>query len=363
MLTLVSNRRFVHSASISAKINPLKVQSIFSLVSIAPSASLAAMSRALKYDCHVHLVGNGRKGSGCWFKMSGWHRMMGSIMAKMVGVSVSFMHDDFDEIYAQQLHQMLYESSLDRALLLAQDEVYHEDGSKMDFGSFHVPNDYLFSICEKYPEFIPAASIHPARRDALDELDRCLARGARALKLLPNCHNVNGSLPQYDAFWEKMATAGLPLLAHTGGEMTVPVVNKLYENPAYLRRPLEIGVKVIAAHAASSSHLLDNDYFDTLITMMRDFPNLYGDTSALNTPFRSAVARRVLDCEFHDRFLHGSDFPVPIGTWYARIRGLIDREDRAAAAKINNLIERDYFLKRAMGFDDAHFTRLNTVLR
>jgi predicted TIM-barrel fold metal-dependent hydrolase len=97
--------------------------------------------------------------------------------------------------------------------------------------------------------------------------------------------------------------------------------------------------------------------------MMDEFPNLYADTSALNTPFRSAAFRKVLDHHLQDRFLHGSDFPVPIGTWYARLRGLIDSENRAKAARINNLIERDFFLKSAIGFKSNHFTGLNDVLR
>jgi len=50
-----------------------------------------------------------------------------------------------------------------------------------------------------------------------------------------------------------------------------------------------------------------------------------------------------------------------IGTWYARLRSLIDGEARAAG--ISNLIERDVVLKEAMGFDEAHFTRLWQVLR
>jgi hypothetical protein len=42
---------------------------------------------------------------------------------------------------------------------------------------------------------------------------------------------------------------------------------------------------------------------------------------------------------------------------------LITRAQASEAGKIPNLIERDAFLKRAMGFDDAHFTRLGEVLR
>lgn len=289
--------------------------------------------------------------------------MMGHLMCRMIGMPVGFKHDDFDAIYLERLSGFVRESSLDQALLLAQDEVYDEDGAKRDFGSFHVPNDYLFSVCQMHPEFLPGVSIHPARRDALDELDRCLGLGARALKLLPNCHDVNCSHPAYDPFWEKMAAAGLPLLAHTGGEMTVPVANKLYQDPAFLRRPLEIGVTVIAAHAASRSSLWDRDYFELLLAMMNEFPNLYADTSALNTPIRSAAFSRILDCDLPERFVHGSDFPVPVGTWYAWLRGLVGGDSRSRAARIPNLIERDFVLKQEMGFDKTHFTRLSGVLR
>lgn len=284
-------------------------------------------------------------------------------MARMIGMPVGFEHEDFDEAYVSRLSTCVRESSLDQILLLAQEEVYNEDGSKREFGSFHVPNDYLFDVCAGNPAFLPAVSIHPARKDALEELDRCLAKGARALKLLPNCLDVDCSRPAYDSFWEKMAEAGLPMLAHTGGEMTVPVANKCYQDPRYLRRPLEIGVKIIAAHVASNSGLWDEDYFDILVGMMREFPELYADTSALNTPVRSSAFRKVLRCDLRERFIHGSDYPVPVGTWYARMRGLIDGKSRRKAAGIRNLIERDFVLKQEMGFDEGHFTRVGGILR
>lgn len=314
-------------------------------------------------DCHVHLVGNGKQGSGCWIRMSGWHRWLGGFMARMIGMPVGFEHEDFDTAYVARLSTFVRESSVDQILLLAQEEVYREDGTKREFGSFHVPNDYLFEVCAGNPAFLPAVSVHPARKDALEELDRCLARGARALKLLPNCLDIDCSRPAYDAFWERMAESGLPMLAHTGGEMTVPVANKLYQDPRYLERPLEIGVKIIAAHAASNSSLWDKNYFDVLVEMMRRHPNLYGDSSALNTPVRSSAFAKILDCDLLDRFIHGSDFPVPVGTWYARLRGLINGKARADAARTPNLLERDYLLKSAMGFPDRHFTRVAEILR
>ena len=317
-----------------------------------------------RYDGHVHLVGNGLSGSGCWLRLDGlWHRALGEVMRRTIGLEAKATARDFDESFVGHLAGLVAASSMDKALLLAQDEVYYDDGRKMDFGSFYVPNAYLFKVCDRHPEFVPAVSIHPGRKDALDELERCLAGGARALKLLPNCQNVNCALPQYDEFWRRMAASGLPFLCHTGGEMTVPVISRAYQDPRILRRPLELGVKVIAAHASGNSHFFDPNYFGELVRMMDEFPGLYADTSALNSPIRSGVLKQVKESGRLDRFLHGSDFPVPVGALWVRLRGLISTAQWREAGRIANLIERDAYLKRAIGFDDAHFTRLGEVLR
>jgi hypothetical protein len=319
---------------------------------------------APRFDCHVHLVGNGLSGSGCWLKVpGGWHRFLAEFMRRGVGLPTRLDDPGFDAAYVASLVELRRGSGLDQALLLAQDEVYAEDGRKLDFGSFHVPNDHLFAVCRAHPEFLPAVSIHPARPDALAELECCLALGARALKLLPNCQNVDCASPRYEAFWRRMAEAKLPFLSHTGGEMTVPVMRRDFQDPRILRRPLELGVTVIAAHAASHSHFFDANYFGELTKLMDEFPRLYADTSALNSPIRSGVLKSVLASRWRQRFLHGSDYPVPVGPLWARLRGLITAEQRREAGRIDNLIGRDAYLKKAMGFEDAHFTRLAEVLR
>jgi predicted TIM-barrel fold metal-dependent hydrolase len=284
-------------------------------------------------------------------------------MRRTIGLEAKATARDFDESFVGHLAGLVAASSMDKALLLAQDEVYDETGQKLEFGSFYVPNEYLFKVCDRHPEFVPAVSIHPGRKDALEELERCLAGGARALKLLPNCQNVNCALPQYDEFWRRMAASGLPFLCHTGGEMTVPVISRAYQDPRILRRPLELGVKVIAAHASGNSHFFDPNYFGELVRMMDEFPGLYADTSALNSPIRSGVLKQVKESGRLDRFLHGSDFPVPVGALWVRLRGLISTAQWREAGRIANLIERDAYLKRAIGFDDTHFTRLGEVLR
>ena len=76
----------------------------------------------------------------------------------------------------------------------------------------------------------------------MTELERCIERGAVLMKCFPNCQNIDLADRRYDPFWMRMAEAGLPLLAHTGGEHTVPVINAAFADPKLLRRPLECGV-------------------------------------------------------------------------------------------------------------------------
>ena len=141
----------------------------------------------------------------------------------------------------------------------------------------------------------------PARRDAIDELNRCLERGAVLMKCLPNCQNIDPSDVRYRPFWERMAEARLPLLAHTGGEHTVPMVNPRLADPKLLRLPLECGVTVIAAHCATKSGPTDRDFFDDWAAMLAEFPNLYGDISAMVSLNRCGHLRDCLRPEIEPR--------------------------------------------------------------
>lgn len=61
-----------------------------------------------------------------------------------------------------------------------------------------------------------------------------------------------------------MAAAGLPLLAHTGGEHTVPQIDPKLADPATLTGALDRGVTVIAAHCATKSGTGDPDHLPSL---------------------------------------------------------------------------------------------------
>lgn len=323
---------------------------------------------AARIDCHVHVVGNGTGGTGCWYRPRGLTRYGAPMMLRGVGLPSSALHGDLDRLYVERLLEFVRESSsIDRLVLLAQDEPHQENGEPIrDTGSFFVPNDFVLRLAREHREFLAAISIHPARRDALDELERCLAQGAVILKCLPNCQNIDWNDPRYTRFLERMAASGLILLAHTGSERTMPVLAPRLADPRMLTRALEIGVTCIAAHCGTGTIGLDPCYFETFVAMTRRFPRLYGDNSALAAltfRLRPKVLRRLLEPEVVARILHGSDVPVPVTGAVMWAFGMMSWSDWRLTACLSNPIERDAQLKRALGFPSETFTRLAGLLR
>jgi uncharacterized protein len=323
----------------------------------------------MRIDCHVHVVGTGTGGSGCWYRPRGLTGIGEPFLVRAVGLRKRDLHGpDFDAIYIGKLLGYIRESMLlDRMMLLAHELPHRDDGTALpERSSFYVPNSYVLDLARRYPEFLAAVSIHPARKDARDELEMCLENGAAALKCLPNVQNIDWNDRRYTRFLERMAEAGLPLLAHTGSERTMPVMDAKLASPRVLTLPLEIGVTCIAAHCGTGMMLLDPDYFDVFVEMLEKYPNLYGDNSALAAPnfrLRTSALRRLISEPVSSRILHGSDLPVPSSGLLPWAERMISTADYHKSRQITNPLERDAWLKRKLGFDEATFTRAAGILR
>jgi predicted TIM-barrel fold metal-dependent hydrolase len=286
-------------------------------------------------------------------------------MLREAGMPSSALRLGLDQHFRSTLLAHVETSGLDAAVLLAQDWPHDDRGEPLrDKAGFFVPNDYLLRVCaESGGRFIPAVSIHPYRADACRELERCVSAGAKVLKLLPNCHNADCNAPRTRDFWKLMTETGTVFLSHTGGEYTVPVLNRAFEDPEVLRLPLESGVTCIAAHAAGASAPWGACYTEKLIRMFGEYPHLYCDNSATATPNRAGSTRRLLRADAVDRVLHGSDFPVPVGALGPWAHGLVGWGDLRAASAERNPVARDALIKRAMGYPESTFTRLDGLLR
>jgi len=318
----------------------------------------------VRIDGHVHFVGDGSNESGCWLRSSTLlDRIVEPIVKAQAGISKSSRQLGVDQAYEERLIGLIDDSLLDAVLLLAMDYPYDEDGNCLKKkAKFYVPNDHVLGLAKKKAQIIPACSIHPARKNAIQELERCVEQGAKVLKLLPNCHNVDCSDTRYRIFWERLAKLNMPFLAHTGGEFSVPVLNAKFADPRILRLPLECGVKVIAAHGAGKSGLWDLDYTADLLRMMDEFANLFTDNSALASPNRWRTIPALLDPKIQSRVIHGSDFPIPsggLGPWMGK---LLSGADYSKSRKIKNPLERDVFIKKAIGFKENTFTVLGEIL-
>ena len=244
---------------------------------------------------------------------------------------------------------------LDAVVVLAFDGVRHEDGS-LDVARTHlyVTNDHVIDLCRHHPKMLFGASVHPFRKDAVAELERCIAAGAVLLKWLPIVQGFNPADDRCIPIYEALAHHGLPLLSHTGGERSLIRVNDAYADPRLLELALRRGVSVIAAHCGTRSTFTETDYFEQFHILVHRYESLYGDTAALCLPARWHALRKVVnDPLLRTRVIHGSDWPIPPLPPPGALNTLAEQ----------NWLRRDVLVKRALGLDEAYFNRAASLLR
>jgi uncharacterized protein len=305
-----------------------------------PAACQALVAQALDgldatklWDVHAHILGNGDAGSGCTLHPSltqGFdvverlrHR------AILNATCLSTDEPSVDRAFVQRLLTLVAGFPVGaKWCMFAFEHAHDEQGAAQPaFSTFHVPNAYAATLAKQHPDrFAWVASIHPYREDALTALRTALQQGAVAMKWLPSAMNIDLRSPRLRPMYDALAAARLPLIVHAGEEMAVPGAKRHdLGNPLHLRVPLQHGVRVIAAHAASLGEALDTDSkqppqhvpaFDLFARMMDERAHegrLLGDISAVFQTNRApSVWRQLLQRhDWHTRLLHGSDHPLP----------------------------------------------------
>jgi predicted TIM-barrel fold metal-dependent hydrolase len=314
----------------------------------------------VRIDCHVHVLAT-TPGHGT---LSGTLRRRPNVLFTrlLLGVPVFGSDEQIEQAFTDRLVRTVNETpELDAAVGLAFDGVHGEDGRlDAEHTPFSTTNDFAAELARQNTKLLFGASVHPYRLDALTELERCVAAGTVLMKWLPTVQGMDPAAERCRPFYEALAHHRLPLLSHTGGEMSLPQRFKQYADPALLELPLRCGVTVIAAHCGTHARPFETDYLPTFLRMARDHERLYGDTSALCLPTRSYAFRPLLDDEVvRTKLVHGSDWPImsvpPLRSGLRTVVRLFTRE--------GNWMRRDVLAKRALGFDDEYFRRAATVLR
>lgn len=249
---------------------------------------------------------------------------------------------------------------VDAAVVLAFDAVYAADGTLDQRAThFFVSNDYVSALAGRHPKIRFGASIHPYRRDAVAEVERCVRAGAVLCKWLPITQRFDPADRRCFPMYEVLAHYGLPLLSHTGWEHALPRLDPTVAAPERLLPALERGVTVIAAHCGTGRVPREGSYRSQFMRLARDHEHLYGDTSGMSLPNRWGDYDALLaDDVVRGKLVHGSDWPVPA---YPRPWRQGWRASRTLVAERNQL-RRDVLIKRAIGFDDAYWHRGARVL-
>ncbi len=279
-------------------------------------------------DIHIHIGGPGDSGSGC--RMSPEFIFSPAFAAMLIALKASPFDVTDEKIKEIILNTINTAEKIDCAVLLALDGVY-KNGKYIESESHLVtPNEYIVDIAKTNKRVLFGASVHPYRnkKERLHKTRRCIDNGAVLFKWIPSSQQLDPEDNRCIPFYEVLARENVPLLCHTGGELAVPTsdfnANK-FNDPRRLKKALDMGVKVIAAHCATpylgAIMPADKGYFDELMEMLKVSEkkkwNLYADISAFCTPTRIIYLKRInreitKGAISPSRFLYGSDFPIPI---------------------------------------------------
>jgi uncharacterized protein len=331
------------------------------LVHQVQAAASESRETAALLDIHIHLFGKGDGSSGC--RLSPAINESPNFQVLVKRLRMSERAKTIDEGYVLALAEHMQQSGLQKGLILAQDAVYDQHGEP-DWARtpFYVPNDYLFEIVARYPQWmLPCVSINPDRKDALTELERCVEKGACALKIHPPIQGVDLADKKHIKFFQRCAALKAVVLVHTGHEHSSPIIDVGLAHPRKLELALDHGCTVVACHCGAGRQ---GDYPDMLpdfLAMTRQYQNLWGDTSVLGGYKRSRDFLRLLpDKPACERLLHGSDFPFPaIPMAFAETIGTVEALRLQA---LPNLIQQDYALKESLGIGRASAERAARLL-
>ena len=312
-------------------------------------------------DMHCHLAGLGAGGSGCYVSSSLRHNWRFNIYLRSFGVTQKEILAHGDRIIADRLAASLAQSRyVSRAVVLALDGVVGTDGRlDLKHTEVYVPNEFVAEMAAQHPNLLFGASVNPYRMDALERLEWAKAHGAVLVKWIPPIMEINPDDPKLIPFYRKMVELKLPLLSHTGEEKSFSTAAENYGDPEKLRLPLSLGVTVIAAHIASSESYHGERGPDRLARLMRIYPNLYTDISALTQINKPGCLREALTkTEFSGRLVYGTDFPLIntplVSPWYSFRLSL---RQKIAISRLKNPWDRDVLMKHDLGVPTEVFAR------
>jgi hypothetical protein len=150
------------------------------------------------WDCHCHLAGVGDAGGGIYLDAStaGWRYPLRYARRRFF-MNAGCVRDEpgqVDMSYVEHLQKLQMGMRPGaKLLLLAFDASVTEAGKESwEQTSLYIPNRYAADVAKGHAQhFEWAASVHPYRRDCVEQLEAAVKEGARALKWLPAAMGID----------------------------------------------------------------------------------------------------------------------------------------------------------------------------
>lgn len=356
----------------------------------------------MRIDMHCHVIGNGIDINNVdndvyWYAKDNQHWLT-RIVANLVENDLIRMEGDFNRDgiistaeYFELLYRLFSESKeLDGIVLIALDAFHSHETGLLDEKrtDLWVSNRFLSKKVkqlnarlqkETVPEkrnkkFFFGASVSPNNPKWETELDYVLTEtDAVLIKLIPSTQDIWLKDLRHTDYYNTLASSNMPLLCHVGPEYSFPegLRNKSLDNFRNLKKALECGVTVIAAHCATPVFpLIDaneiKEFYKFMISANSgEKVKLWADTSALSLSTRLPFIQEILETFPPQWLMHGSDFPIPIDGWphMPLITHDITPEEYIEISKTANPFDRDIKIKKAHGFSDSVINNAEAVLR
>ncbi len=331
-------------------------------------------------DYHTHILGMNTELNGTFVNegwQSPWNGLIHYIQFEVYKSSAVITDEEqADAQYLTRLKDLIQNMPHPGKFGIMAFDYFHNEQGQPDplLTTFHVPNEYVMKIVQEDPEFFfPIVSIHPYRNDATTILQRYAEQGVRFVKWLPNAMGIHPASEtmkdKLEAYYEIMRKYDMVLISHTGDEKATEAEEfQNLGNPLFLRKALDIGVKVVMAHVASLGECQEEDanicrpgtpYIDVAIQMLEE-PQykklLFADISALTQDNRKDHLNTVLaNTAIHSQLINGSDYPLPavnivIQTRTLESSGYITAQERESLNEIYdyNPLLFDFVLKRTL---------------
>jgi hypothetical protein len=318
----------------------------------------------MNWDLHVHFAGVGSQGSGNFLAPAFRRSLACRVFTRRLGLTPGIMNEmDCDQQIARLIVDQLSASEVDWAVGLAFDAAYRDDGTRdQDHTLMVTDNDFVADLASTHTRVLFGASIHPYRRDALAELERLIDRGACLVKWLPGAQNIQANDPRCLPFYDLLARHRIPLLCHTGAEVSLKVFPNTLNDPRRLASALDRGVTVIAAHCGMSPFLHQRSYFGAWREMALRYERFYGDISAFGFTTNIWKLRSILSRpELTAKLVYGSDFPV--APWPLTCIGVFTFRRAWQLRRVRNPFDQAVQVMEAAGVPREVFARGGELLR